>query len=68
MVGSFAGCCARAASGHTVAAAPPRIAMTSRRLISNMRFTPSQKQPQSLCGSIARTLSLSPSGHQLGRT
>jgi hypothetical protein len=30
MVGSFAGCCARAASGHA-AAAPPRRVMTSRR-------------------------------------
>ena len=29
MVGSFAGCCARAASGH--AAAPPSPAMNARR-------------------------------------
>ena len=33
MVGSFAGCCARAASGHA-AAAPPRRVMNSRRRIS----------------------------------
>jgi hypothetical protein len=30
MVGSFAGCCARTASGH-VAAAPPSSVMNSRR-------------------------------------
>ena len=33
MVGSFAGCCARAASGHA-AAAPPSSVMNSRRLHS----------------------------------
>ena len=33
MVGSFAGCCARAASGHA-AAAPPRSVMNSRRRMS----------------------------------
>ena len=31
MIGTFAGCCARAASGH--AAAAPRSAMKSRRLM-----------------------------------
>jgi hypothetical protein len=33
MVGSFEGCCARAASGHAVAA-PPRSVINSRRLIA----------------------------------
>src|SRR5215467_8441968 len=35
MVGSFPGCCARAASGHA-AAAPPMSVMKSRRLMSGM--------------------------------
>ena len=37
--GTFFGCCARPATGHT--AAPPRVAMNSRRLMH-----PSQKEPQ----------------------
>src|SRR5262249_52775826 len=40
VVGSFGGCCARAASGQP-AAAPPSSVMNARRLISNMaRFPP----------------------------
>jgi hypothetical protein len=35
MVGSFADCCARAASGHA-AAVPPSSVMNSRRLMSDM--------------------------------
>ena len=35
MVGSFAGCCARAASGHATAV-PPAAAMNSRRLMPAM--------------------------------
>src|ERR1039458_7254293 len=37
MVGSFAGCCARAANGHA-AAAPPRSVMNSRRLMSDPKL------------------------------
>ena len=47
MVGSFAGCCARAPSGHA-AAAPPNRVMNSRRLRLDLP----------LQSSVYRTLSL----------
>jgi hypothetical protein len=73
MVGSFVGCCARAASGQ--AAAPPSSVMNSRRFMSSSGLPPpaalcrgrwgSQPSADGRLQSVCRTLSLPEKGRQV---
>jgi hypothetical protein len=63
IVGSFLGCCARAASGHPTAA-PPSSVMNSRRPIRS----PRRRQLSNAVATLATRLRLTPSSKLDKRT